>query len=84
MVTLNIWYRNVLILLKNTCDDYLDKSILIFIVGFIVSIVFAVLYYFVIWRIYEEKLYILLKNSSDLINLIPQEIKKLIIQMLNE
>ena len=83
-VTLNIWYRNVLILLKNTCDDYLDKSILIFIVGFIVSIVFAVLYYFVIWRIYEEKLYILLKNSSDLINLIPQEIKKLIIQMLNE
>ena len=32
----------------------------------------------------EEKLNILLKSSADLINLIPQEIKNIIIEKINE
>ena len=40
--------------------------------------------HFIIWRINEEKLNLLLKESANLINLIPQEIKNIIIEKLNE
>ena len=83
-IVMKLLYKDVINLMLNSFDEYIDKSIIIFIVIFIVFITFSVLYYFIIWRIYQEKIYILLKNSSDLINLIPQEIKKTLIKMLNE
>ena len=46
--------------------------------------VLVILYYFIIWKSYEKKMSILLKESANLINLIPQEIKDLIIEKLNE
>ena len=46
--------------------------------------IIVILYYSIIWKAYEEKLNILLKESADLINLIPQEIKNIIIEKLNE
>ena len=55
-----------------------------FIIFFICLIVACILFYTIIWRIYEEKLIVLLKESVDLINLIPQEIKNVIIEKLNE
>ena len=55
-----------------------------FIIFFICLIVICIIFYTIIWRIYEEKLIVLLKESADLINLIPQEIKNVIIEKLNE
>ena len=42
------------------------------------------LFYIIIWKTNEEKLNALLKESYHLINLIPQEIKNLMIEKLNE
>ena len=78
------WYDGVLDLMIKTFNDYQSKSSMFFIIFFICLIVICILFYTIIWRIYEEKLIVLLKESADLINLIPQEIKNVIIEKLNE
>ena len=78
------WYDGVLKLMINSLFDYQAQTNLKFIIFFICSMILSILYYFIIWRIFEEKLNILLKGSVDLINLIPQEIKNIIIEKLNE
>ena len=78
-----IWYKNVLTLMLESFYEFQDKSKVIYIIVFIFLIVVIFLYYFIIWKTYEEKLNILLKGSSDLINLIPQEIKNIIIEKIN-
>jgi hypothetical protein len=42
------------------------------------------LYYWIIWKKYEDNFLDLIKKSFDLINLIPEEIKNLIVLKLNE
>ena len=79
-----IWYKNVLSLMLESFYGFQDKSKVIYIIVFIFLIVVISLYYFIIWKTYEDKLNILLKGSSDLINLIPQEIKNIIIEKINE
>jgi hypothetical protein len=78
------WYQNVIELIINYFYDYKNKSSIYFIVFFISLIVVDILAYSILWRSYEEKLKLLLKGSIDLINLIPLEIKKIIIEKLNE
>ena len=78
------WYEGVLKLMINSLHVYQDETNVKFIIFFICSMIFAILYYSIIWRIYEEKLNNILKGSVDLINLIPQEIKNIIIEKLNE
>ena len=78
------WYNGVLDLMVNTFNNYQNKSTMFFIIFFICLIVICIIFYTIIWRIYEEKLIVLLKESVDLINLIPQEIKNVIIEKLNE
>ena len=64
--------------------QYQNEGKLIYIIIFICLIVVVILYFFIIWKFYEEKLNKMLKGSSDLINLIPEEIKNIIIEKLNE
>ena len=78
------WFKNMINLMLTSFYDYQNESKLIFIVAFICMVVLLVLYYFIIWKTFEEKLNILLKESSDLINLIPQEIRNIIIEKFNE
>ena len=78
------WYNGILDLMIKTFNDYQKKSSMFFIIFFICLIVICIIFYTIIWRIYEEKLIVLLKESADLINLIPQEIKNVIIEKLNE
>ena len=42
------------------------------------------LYYWILWKKYEDNFLDLIKKSFDLINLIPEEIKNLIVLKLNE
>ena len=81
---IRIWYNNVLKLMNKSFGEYQNETKLIYIIIFICFLVILVLYYFIVWKMYEEKLNVLLKGSSDLINLIPQEIKNIIIEKLNE
>ena len=81
---IRVWYKTVLQLMIESFYDFQNKSKIIYIILFICSVIFIILYYFIVWKTYEQKLNILLKGSSDLINLIPKEIKNIIIEKLNE
>ena len=78
------WYNNVLKLMIDSYYDFDKSGNFVFIMIFTLLIVFIILYYSIIWKANEEKLNILLKRSVDLINLIPQEIKNILIDKLNE
>ena len=81
---LRYWYNYVIKLMIDSFYDYKNATNMYYIVFFICLIVFDILVYSFIWRFYEQKLNFLLKGSIDLINLIPQEIKNIIIEKLNE
>ena len=78
------WYDNMLELLdKNFYDYALDKqssNLLLF----ILMIVAISLYFWIIWKSYEEDFIKSIERSFDLINLIPEEIKNIIAGKLNE
>jgi len=78
------WYDGILVLMLNSFYDYQSYSKFIYLIIFITLMITLILYYSIIWKTYEEKLNALLKGSGDLINLIPQEIKNIIIEKLNE
>ena len=78
------WYNGVIKLMKEALYHYKSKSQMFYIIFFICLLLVDILSYSFIWRFYEQKLYLLLKRSIDLINLIPQEIKNIIIEKLNE
>ena len=78
------WYNNVLKLMIDCYYDFDSSGNFSFVLLFSILIVFIILYYSIIWKAYEEKLNILLKHSVDLINLMPQEIKNILIEKLNE
>ena len=78
------WYDNLIIIMNNSVDHYMSNAKLVQIAVYIVVIVIVILCYCIIWKSYEEKLTLLLKRSFDLINLIPEEIKYLIVSKLNE
>ena len=65
------WYDKVLILLLDLFDDYQKITNFIFIASFIYFIVFLILYFSNVWKIYEEKLNYLLKGSEDLVKVFP-------------
>ena len=78
------WYNAMIKLLMESFNEYESKTKLNYIIIFVCLIIVVILYYCIIWKMNEQKLNILLKGSADLINLIPQEIKNIIIEKLNE
>ena len=81
---IRIWYNGVTDLLMNSFNEFQSKSKFIYSLLFICFIIILILYYSLIWKTNEQKLNALLKESAALINLIPQEIKNIIIEKLNE
>ena len=90
MITIGIqllirnWYTGIIKLLIESFYDYKEESNMFYIICFFSLIVLDILFYFFLWRYYQQKLYFVLKGSIDLINLIPQEIKNIIIENFNE
>ena len=78
------WYIGTLELMIKSFNEFQSSSKFIYIILFICLMVLVILYYCIIWKSYEKKMGNLLKESANLINLIPQEIKNLIIEKLNE
>ena len=78
------WYDGVLALMLNSFYEYQSYIKFVYFIIFFGLMIIVILYYSIIWKTYEEKLNILLKGSVDLINLIPQEIKNIIIEKLNK
>ena len=78
------WFNGVIKLTNDYFYEYQSRNSMFYIIFFICLIAICIIFYAIIWRTYEEKLILLLKESVDLINLIPQEIKNIIIEKLNE
>ena len=78
------WYRNINNLLDNSYYSYVVGKLIEYIVSFIVIIIIISLYYWIVWKRYEFEFIDSIKKSFDLINLIPEEIKTIIVSKLNE
>ena len=78
------WYNKLIEIMQEESDKFLNGARIIQISLFIVFIVIFIMSYFIIWKSYEEHLSNLLERSFDLIKLIPEEIKYLIVSKLNE
>jgi len=78
------WYEKVINILYNEANHFLNGAKVVQISLFIIVIAVFILSYFIIWKSYEENLSLLLEKSFDLIKLIPEEIKYIIVSKLNE
>ena len=78
------WYRNFDIYLESIIYYYIEKRQIYYIYFFIIQIVLVSLYYWIIWKKYENEFFDLIKKSFDLINLIPEDLKDIIVNKLNE
>ena len=78
------WYEKIIEILHNEGNKYLNGARIVQISLFIIVIVVFILCYFIVWKSYEENLTLLLEKSFDLIKLIPEEIKNIIVNKLNE
>ena len=78
------WFNNIIDILHNEANNFLNDAKVIQISLFIVIIFILIMSYFIIWKKYEESLSILLEKSIDLIQLMPEEIKNVIVRKFNE
>ena len=78
------WYTEIINILHNEANHFLNGAKVVQISLFIIVIVVFIFCYFIIWKSYEENLSLLLEKSFDLIKLIPEEIKYIIVSKLNE
>ena len=78
------WYKYIIEQMISSFYSSLDNILTINISFFILTIVLNTIVYCIIWKSYEEKLHNLLKKSFELINLIPKEIKCIIVSKMNE
>ena len=78
------WFDRMIEILNGESNRFLNKVKVIQISLFIVVIAILILSYFILWKSYEESLALLLEKSFELIKLIPEEIKYIIVSKLNE
>ena len=78
------WYQNLVELLDSYFYSYVDKRINSFILLFIFMLILISIFYCIVWKKYEEEFINKIEKSFDLINLIPEEIKSIIVTKLNE
>ena len=78
------WYRYMIEAMDQFfCDDDYDKQST-HILTFAIMIIAISLYYWIAWKKYEEEFINSIQRSFDLINLIPEEVKNIIVKKLNE
>ena len=78
------WYRKINILISSYYTSYTKQRLNYYIFAFVILLVLISLYYWIGWKHYENEFIDSIKKSFDLINLIPEEIKNIIINKLNE
>jgi hypothetical protein len=70
--------------MNESIEHFMNNAKLVQISLFIIVIMIIILVYYIICKSYEKQLTLLLKKSFNLIYLIPEEIKYLIVNKLNE
>ena len=84
IIYIRYWFKNILALMMTSLNDYVSQMRLIHITIFIVLVILIIFAYCIIWKNYENQLKTMLNRSFNLINLIPEEIKYMIVTKLNE
>ncbi len=78
------WFYNIEILMNNIFQDYMRKAKVVHTIIFVVLQCFLLLYYVIIWRKKFIEIKTVIQKSQELINLIPEEIKYILIDKINE
>ena len=78
------WYGKLSDLIDSYLYSYIDNQNNFFVLIFIFMLIIISIFYFIIWKHYEEEFINKIEKSFDLINLIPEEIKNIIVAKLNE
>jgi hypothetical protein len=81
---LRYWFTNIETILDKIFLNYMKKAKVMHTIIFIILQCFLLLYYIIIWRSYYIIIKVLIKKSQELINLIPEEIKYIIAEKINE
>ena len=81
---LNPWYLNMIELMDQEFYDYANDKQSSNISLFILMIIAINIYFWIIWKKYEDDFIKSIERSFELINLIPEEIKSVIAEKLNE
>ena len=78
------WYEKLVELIDSYFYSYVDDRINILILLFILMLILSSIFYWIFWKRNEEQFINKIEKSFDLINLIPEEIKTIIVTKLNE
>ena len=78
------WFTNIEAILDEIFLNYMKKAKVIHTIIFVILQCFLLLYYVIVWRRYYIIVKVLIKKSQELINLIPEEIKYIIAEKINE
>ena len=78
------WYRTINSLLNEAFYNYIGQIMKLFIIIFIIFLLIENLFFWLLWKSNEKYFIDSIKKSFDLINLIPEEIKNIIVNKLNE
>ena len=78
------FFQEVEDILYNLFGNYIKKAKAVHTFTFIVLQCLLLIYYIIIWRRYYITVKIMIKKSQELINLIPEEIKYIMVEKINE
>ena len=81
---LRIWFDHIENLMKKIYEDYMREAKVVHTIIFVVLQCFLLLYYVIIWRRKFIEIKTVIQKSQELINLIPEEIKYIMIDKINE
>ena len=77
-------YSKLIEVMNSIYYSFVEDIKVLYISFYIIFVALLSLYYWILWKKYEDNFLDLIKKSFDLINLIPEEIKNLIVLKLNE
>ena len=78
------WFEKIIELIDSRFYSYIDYEINLYVIVFIIMLILISIFYLIIWKRFEEEFLNKIEVSFDLINLIPEEIKAIIVSKLNE
>ena len=78
------WFSNIEDIMNKIFDKYMNKAKVVHTIVFVILQCFLLLYFIIIWRKYYITVKVMIKKSQELINLIPEEIKYIMVEKINE
>jgi len=78
------WFANIEEIMMNFFENYMSKAKVVHTIVFVVLQCFLLLYSIIILRKYYITVKVTIKKSQELINLIPEEIKYIMVEKINE